>query len=461
MLLPAMSAVSCSSEAMTEARVGLTLIPPGIITSQVDLDIRAGLVNQSSSDEVYDVTLYLNDERKSDILYYSSVPVKAGESRAVKYILETDGLEGENTVILKVTSSDGACERLSKEFKVMTSDIRSTRLIEGAWAGIYHWSEQEGKHWNKDIGKLTEEQWREMVRGMNKLGMNTIVIQEVFRNNDYVGQHSTTVRNYRGKAFYPSELYPGRMPIVAKDPVEAILDEADRLGMSVMLGVGMFAWFDFTEESLKWHENVAEELWNRYGHHDSFYAFYISEECAGNLFNSEQTDEMKLLRKKQIGDFFREFKKHTAAFAPEKPVMLATNSMGVRDGEDGYPALLENLDILCPFGFARMPEGDLSGKEVADLLQSLCDEAGTHLWFDLEAFLFNPDMSLYPRPIDEIVRDLNMFDNFEKILCYQFPGVFSDPDMSVQVGEDRTVQLFEDYLDYKEKTVRDRKNANR
>ena len=82
------------------------------------------------------------------------------------------------------------------------------------------------------------------------------------------------------------------MPIVAKDPVEAILDEADRLGMSVMLGVGMFAWFDFTEESLKWHENVAEELWNRYGHHDSFYAFYISEECAGNLFNSEQTDEM-------------------------------------------------------------------------------------------------------------------------------------------------------------------------
>ena len=70
-------------------------------------------------------------------------------------------------------------------------------------------------------------------------------------------------------------------------------------------------------------------------------------------------------------------------------------------------------------------------------------------------------MSLYPRPIDEIVRDLNMFDNFEKILCYQFPGVFSDPDMSVQVGEDRTVQLFEDYLDYKEKTVRDRKNANR
>ena len=95
-----------------------------------------------------------------------------------------------------------------------------------------------------------------------------------------------------------------------------------------------------------------------------------------------------------------------------------------------------------------MPEGDLSGKEAADLLQSLCDEAGTHLWFDLEAFLFNPDMSLYPRPIDEIVRDLNMFDNFEKILCYQFPGVFSDPDMSVQVGEDRTVRLFEDYRDY-------------
>ena len=128
--------------------------------------------------------------------------------------------------------------------------------------------------------------------------------------------------------------------------------------------------------------------------------------------------------------------------------MLATNSMDVPTGLDTYPDMLQNLDILCPFGFARMPEGDLTGKEAADLLQKLCDEAGSHLWFDLEAFLFNPDMSLYPRPLEQIIHDLTLFDNFEKILCYQFPGVFNDPEMSIRIGEERTIELFEGYRNY-------------
>lgn len=448
-VLCAIGITSCAQD----CRTGLTLIPPGTITDEVDLDIRAGIVNKGGNTETYSISLYLNEEKKDNLIYYSTVSLKPGQSHSVKHILETDNLSGQNEIFMKVNVGNMA-ERMSRKFEIIDSDIRSTRLIDGAWAGIYHWSEQEGKHWNKDIGKLTEEQWREVVRSMHSVGMDVIVIQEVFRNNDYVGAHSTTVENYKGKAFYPSELYPWRMPITAEDPIEAILSEADLHGMSVMMGVGMFAWFDFTDESLKWHKMVADELWGRYGHHDSFYGFYVSEECAGNLFNSEQTSEMKMVRKKEIADFFREFKKHIRDFAPEKPVMLATNSMGVRDGADGYPALLENLDILCPFGFARMPEGDLTGKEAADLLQNFCDEAGAHLWFDLEAFLFNPDMSLYPRPIDEIVHDLNLLDNFEKVLCYQFPGVFSNPDMSVRVGEERTEELYNAYKAYMEKIKR-------
>lgn len=444
---------SCTSD----FRTGLTLIPPGTITDKVDLDIRAGIVNNGRSQEDYEIRLYLNGTDEKSLLETDTVSLASGESHLVRHILDTEGMSGENTVMLKVRPcSRKHADEISRTFNVIKSDIRSTRLIDGAWAGIYHWSEQEGKHWNKDIRSLTDKEWREMVRSMHKIGMDIIVIQEVFRNNDYVGQHSTDVANYSGKAFYPSALYPGRMPIAAEDPVEAILSEADSLGMYVLPGVGMFAWFDFTPESLQWHKNVARELWDRYGHHDSFYGFYISEECAGNLYNSEQTPQMQQQRKKEITDFFREFKRFTSAFAPEKPVMLATNSMGVPYGADAYPALLENLDILCPFGFARMPEGDLTGKEAADMLQGFCDQAGAHLWFDLEAFLFNPDMSLYPRPIDEIVHDLTLLDNFEKVLCYQFPGVFSDPEMSVRVGEERTLDLYEDYREYMESITAER-----
>lgn len=439
-----------------ESRIGLTLIPPGTITNKVDLDIRAGIVNNGSVQQDIKVSIYLNKVNQESMLHYSRILLAPGDSHEIKFILSTADKTGWNRIILQVQEQNEVSE-IIKDFEVINSDIRSTRLIDGAWAGIYHWSDIEGKHWNSDIQKMTDDQWRELVRSMHSIGMDVIVLQEVFRNQDYVGKHNLTVQNYQGKAFYPSALYPGRMPITAKDPVEAILKEADALGMSVMMGVGMFAWFDFTAESLEWHKQVAKELWDLYGQHPSFYGFYISEECAGNLYNSETTLQNQLIRKKEIVDFFREFKKYTFKLAPEKPVMLATNSMEVLKGADTYPALLQNLDILCPFGFARMPEGDLTGKEAADLLQKFCDDAGAHLWFDLEAFLFNPDNSLYPRPIEEIIHDLNLLDNFEKVLCYQFPGVFNNPKMSIRIGEERTIQLYNAYKAYMKKIKAKRK----
>lgn len=430
-----------------ENNVSLTLIPPGKITNKVDLDIRGGIINKSDQQRTFEVSIYWGREKRNTLLYESSVTVPAGKSETVKIVVPTKQRLGKHKVILKVTDGNRTY-RKTKDIEVVESDIRSIQQISGAWAGIYHWSEIEGKHWNKDIKKMTDEQWKELVRSMHKVEMDMIVIQEVFRNEQYVGKHNTTVDSYAGKAFYPSELYPGRMDITAEDPIEAILSEADRLGMNVLVGVGIFAWFDFTPESLEWHKRVAKELWDMYGQHESFYAFYVSEESGGGLDNWEQQPDMRKKRKADIVNFFKEFKSYCNSFAPGKPIMLATNSFEVPNGMDTYPALLEYLDILCPFGFARMPAGDLTGKEAADMLQEACNKAKSHLWFDLEAFLFNPDNSLYPRPIEEIIHDLNLFSNFEKILCYQFPGVFNDPDMSIRVGEERTIDLFNGYMKY-------------
>lgn len=430
-----------------ENNVSLTLIPPGKITNKVDLDIRGGIINKSDQQRTFEVSIYWGREKRNTLLYESSVTVPAGKSETVKIVVPTKQRLGKHKVILKVTDGNRTY-RKTKDIEVVESDIRSIQQISGAWAGIYHWSEIEGKHWNKDIKKMTDEQWKELVRSMHKVEMDMIVIQEVFRNEQYVGKHNTTVDSYAGKAFYPSVLYPGRMDITAEDPIEAILSEADRLGMNVLVGVGIFAWFDFTPESLEWHKRVAKELWDMYGHHESFYAFYVSEESGGGLDNWEQQPDMRKKRKADIVNFFKEFKSYCNSFAPGKPIMLATNSFEVPNGMDTYPALLEHLDILCPFGFARMPAGDLTGKEAADMLQEACNKAKSHLWFDLEAFLFNPDNSLYPRPIEEIIHDLNLFSNFEKILCYQFPGVFNDPDMSIRVGEERTIDLFNGYMKY-------------
>jgi hypothetical protein len=57
-------------------------------------------------------------------------------------------------------------------------------------------------------------------------------------------------------------------------------------------------------------------------------------------------------------------------------------------------------------------------------------------------------MSLYPRDFEGIMNDLLMFDNFEKIFCYQYPGVFNNPDLHPQVGEDKSVDLYNKYREY-------------
>lgn len=439
---------SCKNEQSTPPQVGLSLIPPTTITNKVKLDIRAGVKNTSNKSQMLEVILYWNEEKESNILKKSTLSLSAGQADYVKFSMPTDDKVGKHQVILKVTG-EGFTTRKQKAIEIWDSESRSTKKIGGAWISFYHWSEQEGKNWNPAIKTMTDEQWREMVRSMKELGMEIIVIQESFRNQEYVGKHQMEKNGYKGKAFYPSKLFPDRMPIAAKDPIAAVLDEADKLGMHVMMGVGMYAWFDYTKGSLEWHKKVAKELYEMYGHHDSFYGFYVSEEGMGSLDCFETEPAKQAMRRKEVLDFFGDFRPFVKQLAPDKPVMFAPNGWGVGRAGNAYYDLLKNVDIISPFAFNRMPEGDLSGKEAISLLQKYGNETQTHLWLDLEAFLFNEKEGyLYPRPMSEIKYELDHYDNFEKVICYQYPGVFNNPKASIRVGEPATVKLFEAYKKY-------------
>lgn len=427
--------------------VGLTLIPPTTITNQVNLDIRAGLVNNENTVQKIDISIYLNEKDELSLLHHSQVTLAPGQSHLVNKIISTKDKVGNNKIIL-VTTTDKETFETSKNIEVLDSPIRSTQTIDGTWSSLYIYSETEGKYWNPDLRKMTDSNWRELVHSMNKLDMNIVVIQESFRNEEYVGKHNIEQEGYQGKAFYSSELYPGRMPITAKDPIENILTQADQDSMYVFLGVGMYAWFDYTEGSLKWHKKVAKELWEKYHHHPSFYGFYVSEEGVGSLDSWETDPAKKLLRQQEVVHFFAEFKQYCSEFAPDKPIMFAPNAWGITEACDKYPILLKNVDIICPFAFARMPKNDLAGAEAVKLFQKWCDEAGSHLWLDLEVFNFDESYSLCPKTIENIKQDMLAYSNFEKILCFQLPGIFNDPSMSFRIGQESTLTRFMEYLQY-------------
>ena len=420
--------------------ISLTLIPPSPVTDQITLDVRAGIWNHTNVEKRVLVSFYLNKEKKANRLHQQSIVIAPNSASSVKFPWSTKDKAGNHKIIL-VTKSGKQILRKERPMRIIASAIRSTKQVDGAWMGFYHWSDAEGQFWNPEIKKMTDKQWGELVSAQNKLEMNVIVVQEVFRNQMYADKHQIEKDGYKGLGFYPSQLFPERVPIAAIDPLEAVLAKADEEGMNVFIGVGLYAWFDFSKGSLEWHKKVADELWEKYGHHPSFYGWYVSEEQDGGL-GDEQA-------RKDIVEFFEEFSAYVRRLAPDKPIMLATNSHHLRGAEETYRKLLPNLDILCPFGFHRMPADELTGEEAALKLQKLSDEAGTHLWMDMEVFDFQgPDNALVPRSIKGLLSDLHRFPNFEKILCYQYPGLLNSPEASIKPGGENTVKLYLDYKNY-------------
>lgn len=420
--------------------IELTVIPPSPVTDKITLDIRGALWNRTDTARKYDVAIYLDAEKPGRKLYQVTLDVPARSTAGVRYLWPTKGHAGHHRILLVASSGKNAI-RTTQPLAILASKVRSTGRIGGAWVGITHWSEKEGRHWNAEIKKMTDADWRQLVRGMHRIGMNIIVIQEVFRNQVYNYEDSLIAQNgYKGRAYYPSKLFPGRMPIAARDPINAILSEADKLGMHVFLGVGMYAWFDYSPASLAWHEKVARELWQFYGHHTSFYGWYISEEGDGSLGDSTHRNQMV--------NFFKHFTPYVHHMAPDKPVMLATNCYHLRGAESTYLKLLPNVDILCPFAFDRMPEGDETGEQAAALLDKLTKGTGTHLWLDMEVFVFDKEGGLIPRPISGVSSDLHKYTNFEEILCYQYPGLLTAPTASVKLGGEPAVRLYLDYEKY-------------
>jgi hypothetical protein len=416
--------------------ISLTLIPPSPVTEQITLDVRGAVWNESDATKQFAVSVYLDEEKPGSRLHQQTLNLAPRTPAGLKFPWPTKGHAGEHRLLLVAQSGDKAL-RIERAIEILASEARSTRRLGGAWVDILHHDAAEGRPFDAELAKMTDEQWRELVRAMHETGQDILVITMMFQNFTHRGRHKIETDGYHGKSYYPSKLFPGRMPIASTDPLEAILSEADKLGMHVLPGVGCYAFFDYTPGSLRWCKQVAGELWDFYGHHPSFYGWYLSHESDGSLGKAAQ--------RKEIVEFFQEFTSYVHRLAPDRVVLLAPNCFHTRGAEATYRQLLPQIDIICPFGFHRMPAGDVRGEEVATLMQSLCDAAGCHLWMDLESFVFRNGSELHPRSIQGLVSDFTRFPNFEKTLHYQFPGLMCAPWMSRQPGGAAAVKLYTDY----------------
>ncbi|HWD39043.1 MAG TPA: DUF4434 domain-containing protein [Fimbriimonas sp.] len=329
----------------------------------------------------------------------------------------------------------------SLPYEVVESGVQSTRRVDGCWVSIAHWSEDEARHFNTDLKKLSHEDWKDQIRAMNAVGIKSVLIQNVFDCNEYAGQHGMTPETYTGRALYPSPTFSNRYPISCHDPVRAILEAADECGMTVLLGVGLFAWFDFGAKSLEWHRQVTGELFALYGHHPSLYGWYISEEMFGSLY--DEWEHLPAEKYKDIVHFFKEYKAFVEELTPTKPVALAPNNIRFHEFAEEWGEILPYIDILIPFAFAR----DLQNLNIAEI-KAICARAKTRFWVDMEMFSYPLDNGLVPKSIDELLSEIRIYDDVEQIFGYQFTGIMNAPESPHNLGGAASKQLYADYYNH-------------
>jgi hypothetical protein len=396
---------------------------------------------------------------KPEIRLYSEtadgvrIGVYKGENLLKKYIfalekgivrsvfIDLSYASGDITLVFDYLKGEKVVHTENYAYQVVDTSLPSTTLMDGCWVSIYHWSEDEGRYFNKALKTMNDEDFKDHIRAMAPVGIKGVIIQNVFDSTAYAGSHDMKNTGYDGKAFYPSKLYPGRVEITAKDPVEAILSAADECGMHVLVGVGLYAWFDFSPESLKWHKEVATELYEMYGHHKSFYGWYISEEIFGALY--AEWDRVPYEKYTDIADFFREFKTFVKNLTPTKPVALAPNNINFQYYEREWQTILPNIDILIPFAFAR----DLEHLNVIDI-KRICEECGTHMWVDMEVFQNPFPNGLIPKGIDELIKEIRIYDDVEQIYGYQFTGMLNPPESPFDLGGEPAKNLYKGYKKY-------------
>lgn len=373
-----------------------------------------------------------------------SFPITAGLALNKVYP-DTAGLIGKFTLCITFLTADGqALETLEQDYEIVRSDVHSTCLLDGCWVSIYHWSDDEARHFNPALRELDDDGWKQQVYSMHKIGVTSVLIQNVFDSARYVHQHDMTADTYDGRAFYDSALYPGRMPIKAQDPIEAILTAADECDMAVFPGVGLYAWFDFSPESLEWHKRVTRELHERYGHHKSFYGWYISEEIMGALYYGY--DPVPDEKHHDIAAFFREYKQFVHDLTPTKPVALAPNNIHMDWYRKEWRPILENLDIMIPFAFAR------SENNIPQIAE-MCAETGTHFWVDMEIFAFPFDEGLAPKTCENLIKEIHCYDMLEQVYGYQYTGLMNEPGHRMGLGREDTEQVYTDYQAYYQSVV--------
>lgn len=309
------------------------------------------------------------------------------------------------------------------------------RKIDGTFFEFRHHNTPEGKYWNPALEKFQGADWREKIREIADIGMEYVVVM------------ATALYE---KCYFKSSVFPFA-DTLCPDPIEEILDEADKCSVKVFLGNGFYGDWRKAGENIKSQQVIdrsfcaMEELASLYAHHDSFYGWYFPDETCIILRYSK--DFMKYVNLCSARCY---------ELTPEKKTLIAPYGTNLVYANDRYIRCLSELDVDF---IAYQDEVGVKKtkvdrtKRLFEKLKVAHDKAGrSKLWADIELFDFEGVVyksALVPAKFERIQKQIeNVAPYVDKILSYQYLGIMNPADSKAFAGHSDSVKLYEDYKKY-------------
>lgn len=309
------------------------------------------------------------------------------------------------------------------------------RKIEGTFFEFRHHNTAEGKYWNPTLEGFQAQDWRKKIREISALQMEYVVVM------------ATALYE---KCYFKSSVFPFEN-IPCNDPIEEILDEADKLNVKVFLGNGFYGdWRKpkyniTTKEVIDLSFKAMEELTALYGHHESFYGWYFPDETCIILHYS-----------KPFINYVNACSKQAHLLTPKKKTLIAPYGTNLALTNERFVRDLTSLDVDF---IAYQDEVGVKKTKVDrtariyERLRKAHDKAGrAELWADIELFDFEGlvyNSALIPAPFERIRKQIENVSPFvDKILSYQYLGLMNPESSLSFAGHENSKTLFDDYLNY-------------
>jgi hypothetical protein len=426
--------------------IRMTVVPAAPVSDHTRVEIRVGLEHHATLPRTYEVQFFIDRLGPATQIGRQTVAVPAQGRALARCWWETRGKAGKHQLLCRV-GTGGEVSEPSWPIEVIAFDTPGLPFFQGVWLEPFAiLSSCQGARLED-----TEANVRASVDAMCRLGMDMIVIAYV---------------EYQGTFFYPSqiEFYDREVKRQTRgrdcrfDMVEAILSQADKHGKHVFLGLGRGGdlgllwefekpgWQKRNEEAVALSTRIARELWQKYGHHRSFYGWYLTHEM-GDLAKASAYYN-------PVADFCH-------SLAPEKPVLAAPADVPVMPKETLKGSSVDIFAYQDSVGagyvlgkYTYKPENRIAMlNEVYARYRGYHEGTDKHFWSDLEVWEMDGSQGYggaFPATFDRVKRQIEIERKYTPVLtAYPWHLYLHDPACRGNKIDPRAVQLFQSYSAWK------------